>query len=135
MNEVIVVGSKQELIGNGYVYENIGKEFSSYRTIRSLIGYLVNLIIRISFSIKIRDTQAGLKGFTKIKNFSNFIFFSKRFFFDLELLLLYISKKKKIFSIPVSFKVPIDSSIKILDLKKNFEVIKELIIICLKKNK
>ena len=27
MNEVIVVGSKQELIGNGYVYENIGKEF------------------------------------------------------------------------------------------------------------
>jgi len=27
MTEVIVVGSKQELIGNGYVYENIGKEF------------------------------------------------------------------------------------------------------------
>ena len=27
MNEVIVVGSKQELIGHGYVYENIGKEF------------------------------------------------------------------------------------------------------------
>ena len=27
MNEVIVVGSKQELIGCGYVYENIGKEF------------------------------------------------------------------------------------------------------------
>ena len=27
MNEIIVVGSKQELIGCGYVYENIGKEF------------------------------------------------------------------------------------------------------------
>jgi len=27
MSEVIVVSTKQELIGNGYVYENIGKEF------------------------------------------------------------------------------------------------------------
>ena len=27
MNEIIVVGSKQELIGCGYIYENIGKEF------------------------------------------------------------------------------------------------------------
>ena len=113
--------------------KNIGKESSAYQIIRSLIGYVVNLIIRISFSIEIKDTQAGLKGFIKPKNFSKIKFFSKRFFFDLELLLLFVSQKKKVFSIPVSFKVPTDSSIKIFDLKKNFEVIKELIIICFRK--
>jgi len=114
--------------------KNIGKNLNYYQIIRSVIGYIVNLIIRTSFSIKIKDTQAGLKGFIKPKNFSKFKFFSKRFFFDLELLLYFISQKKKIFSIPVLFKVPENSSIKIFDLKKNFEVIKELVIICLKKN-
>ena len=27
MDEVIVITTKQELISNGYIYENIGKEF------------------------------------------------------------------------------------------------------------
>ena len=27
MNEVIIVSSKKELLGQGYIYENIGKEF------------------------------------------------------------------------------------------------------------
>ena len=27
MNEVIIVSSKEELLGQGYIYENIGKEF------------------------------------------------------------------------------------------------------------
>ena len=53
--------------------KNIGKESSAYQIIRSLIGYVVNLIIRISFSIEIKDTQAGLKGFIKPKNFCNIL--------------------------------------------------------------
>jgi len=113
--------------------KNIGKDSSSYQIIRTLIGYVVNLIIRISFSIEIKDTQAGLKGFIKPKNFLKIKFFSKRFFFDLELLLHFVSQKKKVSSIPVFFKVPSDSSIKIFDFKKNLEVIKELIIICFRK--
>ena len=113
--------------------KNVGRSFSIYQIIRLYIGYIVNFIIRIYFSIRIKDTQAGLKGFIKPKNFSKIRFFSNRFFFDLELLLYFISKKKKIFSIPILFNVSADSSIKILDFKKNFEVIKELLIICLRK--
>ena len=113
--------------------KNIEKNKSIYQITRASIGYFINLIIRNVFSIKIRDTQAGLKGFIKPKYFSKLNFFSKRFFFDLELLLYFISKKKNLFSIPVLFKVPTNSTIKIFSFKKNFEVIKELIIICLKK--
>lgn len=113
--------------------KNIEKNKSIYQITRASIGYFINLVIRNVFSIKIKDTQAGLKGFIKPKNFSKLNFSSKRFFFDLELLLYFISKKKSIFSIPVLFKVPTNSTIKIFSLKKNFEVIKELIIICLKK--
>ena len=113
--------------------KNIGKDFNFYQIIRSYIGYFINFIIRASFTIKIKDTQAGLKGFIKPKNFLKLKFFSKRFFFDLELLLYFVSKKKKIFSIPVIFIASPDSTIKIFDFKKNFEVIKELLIICLRR--
>ena len=110
--------------------KNIGTDFNSYQIIRLYIGYIINFIIRMYFSIRIKDTQAGLKGFIKPKNFLRIKFFSNRFFFDLELLLYFIYNKKKIFSIPVFFKISTDSSIKIFDFKKNFEVIKELLIIC-----
>ena len=113
--------------------QNIKKKPTFYSVIRSLIGYLVNLIIRLSFNIKIRDTQAGLKGFIKPNNFVRYRFISKRFFFDLELLLYFMSNNKKIFSIPVLYSVSTNSSIKIFDLNKNFEVLKELFTICLKK--
>ena len=36
--------------------KNIGKESSAYQIIRTLIGYVVNLIIRISFSIESMDS-------------------------------------------------------------------------------
>ena len=114
--------------------KNIGKDFNFYQIIRSYIGYFINFIIRASFTIKIKDTQAGLKGFIKPKNFLKLKFFSKRFFFDLELLLYFFYKKKKIFSIPVFFIASPDSTIKIFDFKKNFEVIKELLIICFRRN-
>ena len=110
------------------------EENNFYQLMRTIIGKIVNFIVRYSFSISIRDTQAGLKGFIKPQDFSKLKFSSKRFFFDLELLLYFISKKKKIFSIPVFFKVPDESNINFFDLKKNFEVIKELLSICINKN-
>jgi len=110
------------------------EENNFYQLMRTIIGKIVNFIVRYSFSINIRDTQAGLKGFIKPQDFSKLKFSSKRFFFDLELLLYFISKKKKIFSIPVFFKVPDESNINFFDLKKNFEVIKELLSICINKN-
>ena len=110
------------------------EENNFYQLMRTIIGKIVNFIVRYSFSINIRDTQAGLKGFIKPQDFSKLKFSSKRFFFDLELLLYFISKKKKIFSIPVFFKVPDESNINFFDLKNNFEVIKELLSICINKN-
>ena len=114
--------------------KNIGKDSNFYQIIRTYVGYFINFIIRTAFSIKIKDTQAGLKGFIKPKNFQKLSFSSKRFFFDLELLLYFVSQKKKIFSIPVIFVVSADSTIKIFDFKKNFEIIKELFIICFRRN-
>ncbi len=70
--------------------KNIGTDFNSYQIIRLYIGYIINFIIRMYFSIRIKDTQAGLKGFIKPKNFLRIKFFSNRFFFDLELLLYFI---------------------------------------------
>lgn len=73
------------------------EENNFYQLMRTIIGKIVNFIVRYSFSINIRDTQAGLKGFIKPQDFSKLKFSSKRFFFDLELLLYFISKKKKFF--------------------------------------
>ena len=81
--------------------------------------------------MSIRDTQAGLKGFIKPKNFSRIKFVSKRFFFDLELILLFIFAKKKILSLKTTYHVSIYSNISFFNLKKNFETLFELIKICI----
>ena len=102
-----------------------------YQIMRIILGYLVNNFIRAWFNITIHDTQAGLKGFVKPKNFSKIKFISKRFFFDLELILLFSFSKKKIFSLQTIYSVDRISNINFLHLIKNFEVLKELIKICI----
>ena len=77
-------------------------------------------------NLKTKDTQSGLKGFEKPKNFNKIKFISKRFFFDLELLMIFQKKKIYPYSIPVKFEIPSNSNIKIFDLKKNIEIINEL---------
>mgnify|MGYP003710118719 CR=1 FL=1 len=71
-------------------------ELNLYQLSRSYLGISINNFLRSWFKMSIRDTQAGLKGFIKPKNFSRIKFISKRFFFDLELILLFILDKKKI---------------------------------------
>ena len=102
-----------------------------YQLMRILLGYSINNFIRIWFNINIRDTQAGLKGFVKPKNFSRIKFISKRFFFDLELILLFYFSKKKIFSLQTVHFVDEKSNINFLNLKKNYETLIELIKICM----
>ena len=70
------------------------------------------------------------KGFVRPKNFSKINFISKRFFFDLELILTFILAKKKIFSLNTVYSVNKKSSINFFDLNKNFEILYELIKIC-----
>jgi len=113
------------------------KKFSIYQVIRFLIGYIISLIIKYSLKLNIDgcDTQAGLKGFKKIKNFNKINFISKIFFFDLELVYCYYKRNKKIFPIPVKYEIPNKSSIKIFALRKNLAIVKELSLVILKLKK
>ena len=113
------------------------KKFSIYQVIRFLIGYTISLIIKYSLKLNIDgcDTQAGLKGFKKIKNFNKINFISKIFFFDLELIYNYYKQNKKIFSIPVKYEIPNKSSIKIFAIYKNLAIVHELSSVILKLKK
>ena len=107
------------------------KKVNLYQLMRILLGFAINYFIRIWFNISIKDTQAGLKGFVKPKDFSKIKFISKRFFFDLELILLFISLKKRIKSLKTPHFVNRKSTIKFFDLRRNFEILREFIKICL----
>ena len=108
--------------------EIINKRLSSYQKTRSLIGSIIGFFINFFLKINVdgADTQAGLKAFKKTKNFDNIRFYSKKFFFDLELIHTYSKLNKKILSLPVKYEIPNESSIKILSLK-NFYIIYELL--------
>ena len=103
------------------------RDLNLYQFMRNIIGIAINLFIRMRFNIDIKDTQAGLKGFVKPKNFSKIQFISKRFFFDLELILLFISLKKKIISLNTPYFINKKSNINFFDLIRNFEIFRELI--------
>ena len=106
-------------------------ELNLYQLSRSYLGISINNFLRSWFKMSIRDTQAGLKGFIKPKNFSRIKFISKRFFFDLELILLFIFAKKKILSLKTTYNIAINSNISFFNLKRNFETFFELIKICI----
>ena len=107
------------------IYQNL----NTYKIFRYFIGYIISLILKIFMNLESGniDTQAGLKGFKKIKNFNKYKFISKKFFLDIELISLYTRKTKKIVSIPVTYKISDKSSIKLLNFKKNFEIFIELL--------
>ena len=86
------------------------------------IGWLVSLFVKLllNFSLLGGDTQSGLKGFKKIKNFNKLNFVSTKFFLDLEIMYFYNKLNKRFYSIPVKYKIAEKSSIKIFSLKKKF---------------
>ena len=99
----------------------------AYQIIRHFIGNIIGKLSCFLLNIDIfgSDTQAGLKGIRKFPKFKNLHFISEKFFLDLEIIYHYLKMKKKIFSVPVIFKIPKKSSIKIFSLK-NFEIFNEL---------
>ena len=109
----------------------VKNKFNFYQQCRNILGISINNFLRAWFKIKLKDTQAGLKGFIKPKNFSRIKFISKRFFFDLELILLFILDKKKFLSIKTTYNIAINSNISFFNLKRNFETFFELIKICI----
>ena len=109
----------------------VKNKLNFYQQSRNILGISVNNFLRAWFKIKLQDTQAGLKGFIKPKNFSRIKFISKRFFFDLELILLFILDKKKILSIKTTYDIATNSNFSFFNLKRNFETFFELIKICI----
>ena len=107
----------------------IDKKLNFYQISRYIIGALIafiNLKI-LNLNIEGGDTQGGLKGFRKNKNFEKTNFISKRFFFDLELILIYSRNNFEILSVKTNYSVPKNSSIKIFDISKNMIILRELI--------
>ena len=107
----------------------INNKFNSYKIIRFLIGFFISQILKIFINLENKsiDTQAGLKGFKKMKILKSYKFISKRFFLDIELIYLYKKYSKKIISIPVKYSISDKSSINIFSFKKNLEIFIELI--------
>ena len=97
-----------------------------YQSLREIIGGSIKFLIKIIFSFPYKDTQAGLKGFKKTKDFSKIKFYSRNFFLDVELINFYHKKGKKIKNIPTSYSVPKTSTIKLFSFK-NIEIILEFI--------
>ena len=106
----------------------INRKLNFYQRSRYFIGYIVSLIVRLALNMSIfgGDTQSGLKGFKKIKNFRKLKFISSKFFLDLEIMYYYKKLNKNFYPIPVKYKIDDKSSIKIFSLKKNFEIMIEL---------
>tara|TARA_X000000368_G_scaffold387580_1_gene348422 strand:- start:64 stop:792 length:729 start_codon:yes stop_codon:yes gene_type:complete len=107
----------------------INKKLNFYQISRIFIGWLVSLFVKLllNFNLLGGDTQSGLKGFKKIKNFNKLNFVSTKFFLDLEIMYFYNKLNRKFYSIPVKYKIAEKSSIKIFSVKKNFEILIELI--------
>ena len=103
------------------------KKMNFYQISRYFIGSMVCFILNyLLLDKKTGDTQAGLKGFNKPKNFHKINFLSKKFFFDAELMILFYRSKTKMASIPLKYKIYEDSTIKIFALE-NFVYLFELI--------
>lgn len=79
---------------------------------RIFIGKICNILFRIIFKIKLKDTQCGFKIFDR--NLINTSEFScTRYLFDLELVLNFYSKKLKIYPIKVNWKNDLNSKLNI----------------------
>jgi glycosyltransferase involved in cell wall biosynthesis len=136
LSKIIIGLNKYDLIIIDRRHEkskNLDTKINSYQFLRIKIGILINKIIRLFISIDYKDTQAGLKGFIKPNNFSKLKFVSKKFFFDLELILFFHKMKKKIKTIPTHYRISRNSSIKIFDLNNNIEILYELFRVLFKK--
>lgn len=115
------------IINRKSIYSKLDKSnLNLYKKLRIVIGNIVGYFNKYFLNLNFADTQAGLKALKKIKKFNRIKFYSKKFFFDLELIFHYQKNNKKIIDIPIKYIVSDESSIKIFSLK-NFNILYELI--------
>tara|TARA_Y100000992_G_scaffold300088_1_gene268030 strand:+ start:151 stop:861 length:711 start_codon:yes stop_codon:yes gene_type:complete len=104
---------------------NIDKNQNFYKITRNLISNFLGKLIENKLRLNVNgDTQAGLKAFKINKNFKKIKFFSKYYFFDIELISYFRKKKLKIKLVPVKFKISNKSSIRLFSFK-NYQIIIE----------
>lgn len=118
--ELVIINRKSK---KSRLYNN---NLNFYQKARILIGGFIGFFNKIFLNLKFYDTQAGLKGFKKISNFNKINFYSKKFFFDLELIYHYQIENRKIIDIPIKYKISKNSNIKLISLK-NISIVLELI--------
>ncbi len=107
------------------------KKMNLYQVCRYFIGSIVcSVLDRLLLNKDTGDTQAGLKGFRKPKNFKQIKFLSKKFFFDAELMILFFRSNYKMKSIPLKYEIYANSTIKLIALE-NFVYLFELLKIIL----
>tara|TARA_B100000123_G_C25697560_1_gene413809 strand:- start:133 stop:867 length:735 start_codon:yes stop_codon:yes gene_type:complete len=120
---------------NNFVYINrrskksklLSKNLTFYQLCRHFISNFVSIIINtILLDKNIGDTQAGLKGFKKPKNFNRYQFISKKFFLDAELMILFHRSKMQLKSVALKYKMYNESTIKVFALQ-NFQYLFELL--------
>jgi len=104
------------------------KPLSHYQFFRKSIGKLISKIIFYILNIHLGmiDTQAGLKGFKKTKQFNKNKFVSKKFFLDVELIYLFKRMNKKISLLPVKYKIEENSTINLISIQ-NIQIIFDLV--------
>ena len=107
----------------------VGFNLMPYQILRHIIGSIIAYLnIKIlKIGVHGGDTQAGLKGFKKFKNFDKINFISKKFFFDLELVHLYSKRKLKVLSIKTKYSISTSSAISLFDFSKNFSILTEYV--------
>lgn len=107
----------------------VGFNLRPYQILRYLIGsFIAYLNIKLlKINVHGGDTQAGLKGFKKTKDFNKIKFISKKFFFDLELVLIYTRKKLKVLSVKTDYSISMNSAISLFNFSKNFVILYEYI--------
>jgi glycosyltransferase involved in cell wall biosynthesis len=105
--------------------KNLDRKKNFYQIARhymsNFLGHLVEIFLKLNVN---GDTQAGLKGFRLNNKIKNKKFFSKYYFFDIELISFFKKNKLKIKLIPVKYKISNQSSIKFFSFK-NFNIILE----------
>ena len=107
------------------------KKMNFYQICRYYIGSIVCSVLDVLLlDDDTGDTQAGLKGFKKSKNFNQIKFLSKKFFFDAELMILFHRSSCKMKSIPLKYEIYANSTIKLFSLE-NFVYLLELLKIIL----
>ena len=107
--------------------KSLSKNLTFYQLCRHFISNFVSIIINtILLDKNIGDTQAGLKGFKKPKNFNRYQFISKKFFLDAELMILFHRSKMQLKSVALKYKMYNESTIKVFALQ-NFQYLFELL--------